>query len=650
MRDKHQRCGQIRNSKSATHALAWKRLLMQVCSCFAAVGLCAARAQAIPGPDANTVPLATQTNPETLVLDASTAERGLATATMQIPATPGPFTFVYPQWIPGEHGPTGPLSAIARIEVTAHGEQLAWHRDVLDMYAFHVQVPQGASAIQIRFTALLNAPDPMSTHNLAVINWNRMLFYQSDIDHRHYYVKASIILPPGWSYGTALTAADRVGQRVDFSEVSLERLVDSPLDCGRYYKEILLWQDGDAHHWLDLFADDPRDLDVPEKVLRAYRRLTPEALALFGSRHWRDYHSLLVVSNKMAFTGLEHAESSLSGVPAGFMRNPQLQELSGDTLTHEFSHSWNGKYRRPWDLATLNYQIAQRTDLLWVYEGLSQYLGDLLSFRTGIRAPGGYPELLAVLYSQMATEPGWEGEALVDTAAAAPYLYEARGDYPSIRLTAGDLQTEGELLWLDVDTIIRTETADTKSLDTFLHLFSAPSLTGPVTRTYTREDVERLLGQVVPYDWHAFFQRHVYEAAKRPPTEEIAAAGWRLAYSSEPNEFADDGAQWLTYGFSIDKDGALSDVREDSPAWNVGMAPGMKIERIDGRAYSPSALQYGLKESQKTLQPTRFQVSQDGWIGTIAVSYFGGPRYPHLERINGKPDLLAEIMASHAKH
>jgi len=489
----------------------------------------------------------------------------------------------------------------------------------------------------------------MSTHSLAVINWNRMLFYQSDIDYRHYYVKASIILPQGWGYGTALAAADRVDQRVDFTEVPLERLVDSPLDCGRYYKEILLWQNGDAHHWLDMFADEPQDLDVPSNLLGAYKRMTPEALALFGSRHWHDFHSLLVLSNKIGFTGLEHEESSLSGAPAGFMSDPQSQQLSGDTLTHEFSHAWNGKYRRPWDLTTRNYQIPQATDLLWVYEGLSQYLGDLLSFRTGIRRPGGYPELLAQLYSQMATEPGRSSQAMVDIDVAAPYLYEARGEYPSLRLTAEDLQTEGELLWLDVDTIIRTETCDRKSLDTFLHLFTEPRLTGPITSTYTREDIERLLQQVVPYDWHGFFQQHVYEIAARPPTGEIARAGWRLVYSARPNEFSDDGAQWLTYGFNIDKDGSVSDVRENSPAWRAGMAPGMKIETVDGEEYSPSVLEYRMEQAQKIRQPTKFVVSQDGWAETLEVSYFDGPRYPHLERIEGRPDLLAKIMAPHAK-
>lgn len=624
-----------------------KRLVMLAFFGVAVIGSSACQASGLREPNSDAVSYATRANPEMLVLDASTAARGFVNSTLHIPVRPGPFTFVYPKWIGG--GPTGPISAVAQIAVTANGSPLVWHRDPLDLYAFHIQVPMGASAVEVRFTSVLNTADAMSTHNLSLINWDRMLVYQSDIDDRHYYVKASIILPAGWGYGTALTAAHHTGQRIDFAEVSLDRLVDSPLACGRYFKEILLWQAGDAHDWLDVFADDPQDLNVPGKLLAAYRRMTPEALALFGSRHWHNYHSLLLLSNKIGFNGLEHAESGFSGRAAGFLRDPQSQNSDGDALTHEFAHSWNGKYRAPLDLTTFNFQIPQRTDLLWVYEGLTQYLGDLLSYRTGIRAPGSYPELLAAFYSQMATEPGWNSETLADVSGTSAYLYNEQGEYMSLRLTGGDLQTYGELLWLDVDTIIRSETGDTKSLDTFLHLFTAPSLTGPITKTYTREDLERLLRRVVPYDWHAFFQCHVYETSKGPPAGEIERAGWRLVYSDKRNAFADSASQWLTYGFNIDKDGLLSDVREGSPAWQAGMAPGMRVQVVDGRGYSPFVLENALEQAQKSRRSTRFQVSQDGWRGTIAVSYFGGPRYPHLERIAGKPDLLAEIMAPHAK-
>ena len=280
-----------------------KRLVILACFGVAAVGSAAARSGVISVRNGDAVSYAAQANPETLVLDATTAGRGFVTSTLHIPARPGPLTLVYPEWIGA--APTGPISAIAQFAVTGNGKSLGWHRDTLNLYAFHVQVPAGVSAVEVRFISVLNTADAMSTHNLALINWDRMLVYQSDIDDRHYYVKASVILPPGWGYATALTAARSMGQRIDFTEVSLDRLVDSPLACGHYYKEILLWQAGNAHDWLDIFADDPRDLDMPRKVLDEYQRMTPEALALFGSRHWYDYRSLLLMSNKIGFNGLE---------------------------------------------------------------------------------------------------------------------------------------------------------------------------------------------------------------------------------------------------------------------------------------------------------------------------------------------------------
>jgi predicted metalloprotease with PDZ domain len=632
---------------------------MCVMLAIASLGLWAAASAAglIPEPNANAVPLATQANPETLLLDARTAGRGFMTSTMSIPVKPGRFTFVYPEWIPGEHGPTGPLADISQLQVSAAGRPLTWRRDPVDLYAFHVDVPRGVSAIKVRFTVLLNSPDVMSTPNLAVVNWNRVLFYQNDINYHHYYLKVSLILPQGWGYGTALTPTSDAGGRVDFAEEPLTYVVDSPLDMGRYFKQVLLWHAGDAHQWLDMFADAPQDLAVPAKIMAAYRNMTPEALALYGSRHWYNYHSLLVLSNKVGFQGIEHHQSSDDRAPASFMVNPKWQLIAGDLLTHEFSHSWNGKYRRPWDLTTLNYQIPQRTDLLWVYEGMNQYLGDLLSFRAGIRKPSLYPQYLAAIYAQMATEPGRDTEPLIDLTTAAPFLYEARGEYPSIRRTAGDFYTEGELLWLDVDTIIRAKTHGKKSLDTFLHLYSEPKLTGPITKTYTRADIEHLLDEVVPYDWPAFFQRHVYEVAKRPPTGELKRSGWRLVYTAKPNPFIQAreammhfNYQWLSYGFNIGKNGALTDVREGSPAWSAGMAPGMKIESVDGQSYSPSVLKYVMVQAEHTHAPTTFIVSKDGWFQTLKVNYFGGPRYPHLVRIPGTVNMLAKIMAPHAKH
>ncbi|MGH8254871.1 MAG: M61 family peptidase [Steroidobacteraceae bacterium] len=633
-----------------------KRLLPLCCASALLVSLCVAGPSRAAEPNANARSYATRSDPETLVLDAREVGRGLMTATMQIPVRPGKFTFVYPKWVPGEHGPTGPLADISQIKVSAHGKPLAWHRDRVDMYAFHVDVPRGVRSLRVQFTVLVNsAGDRMSTANLAIINWNRVLFYQNDTNSHQDYFKPSIILPDGWGYGTALPGPQQSGQRVDFAEVPLNMLVDSPLDCGRYFKHIELWRQGSAYQMLDIFADKPQDLDIRPGLIAKYKRMAPEAFALYGSRHWSDYHSLLTLSDAIPFQGIEHHQSSDNRAPDDFMTNPKWQLTEGDLLTHEFSHSWNGKYRRPQDLTTLNFQIPMQTDLLWVYEGMNQYLGDMLSFRTGIRKPSTYPQYLASLYAQMATEPGRNTEPLVYTTTSAPYLYETEGAYPSIRRTADDFYTEGELLWLDVDSIIRQRTDGKKSLDTFLHLYSAPALTGPITKTYTRADIERLLNEVVPYDWHAFFQKRVYEVAPKPPTSELARTGWRLVYTSKPNPFIQTfeelrhgSDQWYSYGMTLNKADKVMDVREGSPAWQAGMAPGMKIMAVDGQKYTGDVLKYVSEQAEHSTTPIAFLVQQDGWYRTLDVDYHGGPRYPHLVRLPGKPDMLAKIMAPHA--
>ncbi|MBV8281574.1 MAG: M61 family metallopeptidase, partial [Candidatus Eremiobacteraeota bacterium] len=472
------------------------------------------------------------------------------------------------------------------------------------------------------------------------------------IDVRDAYVKASIILPSGWEYGTALPDAVRSGDRVDFGEVNLETLVDSPLDCGRYAKHISLWQGDNTQTVLDVFADAPQDLDIPDSILKPYKAVTAQALALYGARHWNVYHFLLTLSDTIQEEGIEHHQSSDNRDSADYMINADRQSVDGDLLTHEFSHSWNGKYRRPASLTTTNYQEPMKTDLLWVYEGMNQYLGELLALRSGIYDAKKYPDALAYHYAHLDMEPGRLTEPLIDTAVAAPYLYVYEGDYASIRRTSGDFYSEGSLLWLDVDTIIREQTHGQKSLDSFEQLFAGPPNTGPMVVTYTREQVEELLHQVAPYDWHAFFQTYVYEISPHPPTDEFARAGWRFVYTSEPNDYIKTAESvykisnvWYSLGFDLNKDGAVTDVREGSPAWKAGLAIGAKVLAVDNQAYDEDVLKYALTKAEHSTSPITLLVSNNGWYSTHAMDYHDGPRYPHLERIKDKPDMLAAIAA-----
>lgn len=592
--------------------------------------------------------------PVTLVLDATQASRGIMYAHERIPASAGPFTLVYPEWIPGDHAPTGPLNDLAALRVSAEGLPVSWHRDSVDMYAFHIDVPPGTSAIDVNFDVLLNAPgDQMATRSLAVVNWNRVLLYRAGVSSHQYFVKPSIELPAGWEYATALRNPVAGGNRVDFDVTPLDVLVDSPLDLGRYVKKWDLWKEGAAFVQFDAFADAPQDLDIPQELLRAYERLPAEAFAMYGTRHFEDYHALLALSDALGFEGIEHHQSSDNRAPADFLTDADQSLANGDLIAHEFSHSWNGKYRRPADLTTPNFQVPMKTDLLWVYEGMNQYLGDVLSFRSGIREPRDYPEYLASLYAGLDNEAGRITTPLIDLTTAAPYLYEARGDYGSIRRSTDDFYDEGELVWLDADTIVRARSHGQRSLDTFLHRFTAPALTGPVVDTYTRNDVERLLGEVEPYDWHAFFEKYVYQVAVHPPTDELERAGWKLVYTSKPNKFdratSDDIVGWYSYGANLSNEGVVRDVRPDSPAWRAGLVPHMTILAVDGQEFSPDVFDYALERARHASVPISLIVKQTGWFQTLSLDYHDGVRYPHLERIAGTPDMLAEIAAPHSK-
>jgi predicted metalloprotease with PDZ domain len=599
---------------------------------------------------------ATEQNPATVVVDASRASDGFLETRERIPAAPGPFTVVYPKWIPGEHGPTGPLNDLAALRISANGVPLDWRRDQVDLYAFHVNVPAGAREIDVVFDVLMNAPDDyMSTHSLAILNWNRALLYQDGVDSHQFFIKPSIVLPPGWQYGTALRGAAPAGNRVDFAVTPLNMLVDSPLDMGRFVAKWDLWRQGDAFVQMDAFADRPQDLDISSSLLHAYQRVPAEAFAMYGSRHFNDYHALLTLSDQIGFQGIEHHQSSDDRAAADFLTEPDESLSSGDLITHEFSHSWNGKYRRPADLTTPNFQVPMRTDLLWVYEGMNQYLGDLLSFRAGIREPKLYPEYLATVYSEMDYETGRTTTPLIDLTTGAPYFYFARGEYGAIRRNAGDFYTEGELVWLDVDTIIRERSHGARSLDTFLHLFTAPPLTGPIVKTYTREQVESLLQQVEPYDWHAYFEKYVYHPTTHPPTDELARAGWKIVYSARPNEFltAEDADShqidgWYSYGADLSGMGVVRDVREGSAAWRAGLAPGMRVLAVNSQAFSEDVLKYAVRKAQNQVAPIALITSQNGWFQTLSLDYHDGIRYPHLERIAGTPDMLASIAAPRA--
>jgi predicted metalloprotease with PDZ domain len=604
------------------------------------------------------VQAAAAAQPMTLVVDAREAPRNILHARMTIGVTPGDVTLFYPKWIPGEHGPTGPLANLATLSIEGGGTTLPWQRDLVDMNAFHVQVPNGVTTLRVAFDFLMTQDDVMGTPDVLALNWNRVLLYPAGTPVRDIAITPSIILPAGWQYGTALPAPKRSGDRVDFETVSLETLVDSPLDAGRYARRVMLFDQGGSQNELDIFADAPADLDYPADVETHMRALIVQADSLYGWQSWSHYHFLLTLSAPIQVTGIEHRESSDNRALDAYLSDPHTFDSSGDLLPHEFSHSWNGKYRRPADLTTTDYQMPEKTDLLWVYEGLNQYIGDVLSYRSRLRDPKEYPEYLASLYAEMDDEPGRLTTPLAQTAVAAPFLYSAPKQWPRERRHTDDFYNEGELVWLDVDTLIRQASHGTKSLDTFMRAFYAPATPTTTVRTYTYEDVVTTLNAVQPYDWDGFFRARVYAVTPHPPSEEFERAGYRLTYNDQPNavdqiseEVDHDVAVRYSLGIIVKSEsddtspGEVRDVLTGSPAAKAGLGAGVKVIAVNWRVYTADALHAAVKASPTTREPITLIVQNGKTFALISIDYHGGERYPHLERIGGTPDMLTAITA-----
>jgi predicted metalloprotease with PDZ domain len=603
------------------------------------------------------MPVSAADAPMTLVVDARDATHNILHVRMDVPVHPGPFTLVYPEWIPGEHGPTGPINSVAALRITSNGAAVPWQRDLVDLYAFHLDAPAGASSLNVSFDQLITSADPMATPNLLIINWNRVLLYPSGSHSADVNVKPSILLPAGWDYASALAGAQRSGDSVAFDRVSLSTLVDSPLDAGRYFRRFPLLESVGFSNELDVFADQARDLEISPEIVQDYKNLVAETDALYGARHWSNYHFLLTLSDKIPFQGIEHHQSSDNRASDDYLTNGDALKDAPDLLPHEFSHSWNGKYRRPADLTTQDYQQPQKTDLLWVYEGLNQYLGDMLAFRCGLVSPSEYPEYLANLYAELDNEPGRMATPLVDTAISAPYLYLAPGEWASQRRSSNDFYTEGELVWLSADAIIRTRSHGTKSLDDFIKAFDGQRTTPPMVVTYDRQDVINALNAVQPYDWAGYFQKYVYEVAPHPVSLGIDLAGYKLVWTSTENTWdaLDESVAQThhfdyTLGFNTDENGHIADVLQGSPAANAGMGADTSIVAVDGRKYSPEVLRAAIAAAKSSPRSIELITVSDDQYRVIAIDYHGGDRYPHLVHTAGTPDLLAAIMTPKSHH
>lgn len=593
----------------------------------------------------------------TVFVDASEARKGLFHTSVTLPVSPGPATLVYPKWIPGEHTPTGPLMQVMGLHVRAGGKEIAWTRDAVDLFAIHVDVPAGANAVDVAFDYVSPADtfgagygeSSNATQNLLLLLFNHVVVYPAGARSDDIPFKASVRLPAGWTFDTALPVETRNGDRIDFAPVSLTTLIDSPLVAGAFTRRIDVGDGGREH--IAVTADSRAALAMPDARIANVAKLVTEADALFGARHYRTYTWLVTLSDLIEPQGLEHHESTDIRYGEHGLTDADATARSITILAHEFVHSWNGKYRRPAGLATPNYQEPMLGELLYVYEGMTRYLGDIvLTARSGMRTMQEDREFVAwVAGNQERNRPGRLWRPLADTAVAVSSISVAPGEDVPYRRGL-DYYDESGLIWLDADTIIRAKTGGKKSMDDFAKLFFGPPASAPAVKPYTLDDVVRALNAIAPNDWRAFLDERVYHVAPRPPLAALEAAGWRLTYNDTPNWYAalrERTNKQIDASFSlgmwIKNDGTIADVVYGSPAAAAGLVPKMKITALNGRKFDGDVLH----EELRAKQPIDVFVEQGSFAGRFHIDYSGGEQFPHLERIEGKPDVLSEIMRPH---
>jgi predicted metalloprotease with PDZ domain len=592
-----------------------------------------------------------------LTVDATQAPIKLVHSHIVMPVKPGPLTLYYPKWIPGEHGPNGPVASLSGLKFSATGKGIPWQRDLLDLFTFHVDVPEGADHLVIDFDYIeptasgAYTAGASATAKLDVISWNQNVLYPAGTPADLLTYEAKLILPDGWKFGTALPIANQSGNQATFKPVSLERLVDSPVISGEYYRAIDITPPGEPiHHEIDLAADSEAALAMPPELKAGMINLVAESGKLFGARHYRDYHFLLTLSDHVAHFGLEHHESNDSRLPERVMLEPTGAFSVGGLLSHEFVHSWNGKFRRPADLTTPDYEVPMKTDLLWVYEGLTDYFGPLLAARSGLWTQEQYHDVLASISAALGPgRPGRTWRPLLDTAVGQ--LRSGRGWLNWQR--GSDYYDEGDLIWLEVATIINRESHGQKTIDDFAHLFHGGANNGPEIKTYTFEEVVSALNSIAPHDWAGYFREKLNSTSPDAPVGGIENGGWKVVYTDKPSKVPGrrgGAGDAYSIGLQVGEDGSVMDSIVGGLAFKAGITSGMKVVAVNGRVYTRDLLNDAIKASKDSKNPIVLLVISDEYYKTCTIDYHDGERYPHLERDDSKPDYLDDLIKPRASN
>jgi len=599
----------------------------------------------------------------TVDVDLTDAGKRIFRSHETIPVKPGAVTLFYPKWIPGEHAPSGPVQNVSGLIIRANGKQLPWRRDLHDMFAIHLDVPQGVDQLDLEFQFLSPGDGEGSnfgasasaTPDLVDVEFNQVAFYPAGYYTRQIQIQPTVTLPQGWKFGSALQVDSQSGNTTHFKPLSFNNFVDSPMIAGANFNRVDLDPGASVPVHLNVVGDDAKDVKLTDKQLTQQRNVVKQTNLLFGAHHYDHYDFLLTLSDHTGHFGLEHHQSSDDRLPANFFTDDDMHLVTASLMPHEFVHSWNGKFRRPADLWTPNFNVPMQDDLLWVYEGLTDYWCGVLTARAGLWTPEQYRDSIANIAGSMTYRTGRAWRSLQDTADAAPLTYYGSESWINwIRDT--DFYPEGQLLWLDVDTKIRELSGGKRSLDDFAHAFYGMDNGSYVTKTYKFEDVVSTLNQVQPFDWAKFLRDRLDYTGPQLPEHGIERGGWKLVFTDKPNgeekaaEGLRHGAVNLAYsvGMVVNGHGRIADVQWNGPAFKAGLVPGLTIVAVNGHDFSGDALKDAVTAAKTSQAPIELLVKNVDIYSTVKVDYHDGLRYPHLVRGDGK-DLMGAILAPRSK-
>lgn len=606
-----------------------------------------------------------QLEPIRITADLTESSRRVFHAEIDLPVHAGPAVFTSPLWIPGSHAPNGPVGGITGLVFTANGKVLPWRRDEVTLAEFHVDIPAGVRSVHAHVDAIVTS---RATREMAMLEWDTVMLYPARAPVNAIRIEPAVTFPAGWGIGTALTKigkestprsvlADQAAHlppadavTIQYAQTTVEQLEDSPVLVGNHFREYRLAPEVKPAHLLDVAGDTAVDAEFRPEVLRALNNLVREARVEYGTAHYREYHFLVTRSQYAGgYGGLEHAQSTDIGIQRSSMSDEAHQIADADLFAHEFTHSWNGKYRRPTGIYQMDFATPVQARLLWIYEGLTQYLGDVLATRAGLKTQEQFRDMLALTAADLDTQSGRNWRSTEDTAVAASLM--RGGGWANWRRGKAYYE-EGEVLWLDVDTLLRSLTRNRRSLDDFAQLFLGKGGdTGPAVLPYDLEEVIRDLNDIAPHDWAGFFHDRVATIQRHADVDGIVRGGCAVVYTDHPSAteqyLADPAGSlyagedfWYSLGLRVDESGNLMDVRWNSVADAARLSPKQKLLTVNGTPYTVAVLHDAIGAAMVDRKPLRLVLRQDGEDIAADLDYQTGERFPHLACSQADTSLL----------